>query len=106
MTTKENMNFKEFLEKKSFDESLDTCGNTKQPLIFVKDLFEFLWERGGKQFAIYWIPLWGTGEELYDEARCQIKKRGYDILKAQDFLDCVSIDENRVKELVEELKKK
>ena len=66
--------------------------------------FVFLWERGGKQFIEHYngdenfsfdfLMLEAdhfTDEDLFDSCS-----------QAQDFLDCVAIDEERVKELIKQ----
>ena len=66
-----------------------------------KDLFDMLWERGGKQFAKFYgnkgLDYW---EETLKEAKFFDEHS-----EAQDFLDCVAIDEEKVKELIKELEK-
>jgi len=64
--------------------------------------FVFLWERGGKQF-------------IKESKRIKILRKFKEMLLlaeainpidgSQDFLDCVAIDEERVKELIEEKEK-
>jgi len=67
------------------------------------DLFEFLWERGGKK-AVDFFKQAGITEFNQMKAFAEIGKLMHSC--NQDFLDCVAIDEDRVKELIKELKKK
>jgi len=90
---------KEFLESNIQKDGWDR-------MINVDSLFVFLWERGGKQFIkelkeegcstmAVWIAEGLTKPYNKHKNKCI----------AQDFLDCVSIDEERVKQLIEEKEK-
>ena len=80
------------------------------------DFFVFLWGRGGKQFVDFYYTLkkLSHNEKPRMDFR-QLKNLALERIDetehekdadAQDFLDCVAIDEDRVKELIKELKKK
>lgn len=104
------MNMKEFLKTQESDFD-----------IYKSDLFDMLWERGGKQFTKDCDLKRGING-LIDTARLNSRKAGRsvtgrekidewsgytfrDIINAQDFLDCVAIDEERVKQKIKELMK-
>ena len=73
-------------------------------------LFEFLWERGAKEFIT------SNYSEDDREFKGVIKSDGFEVLKeyakcldrlnyAQDFLDCVAINEEEVKKGIKEFEK-
>lgn len=97
------MSMKEFLEKNTYSNGMN--------YVYTKDLFDFLWERGGKGFVknYYCFAIYLKAKELsvYEYADVVIKEKtalGKTILYAQDFLDCVAIDEERVKSEILKLK--
>ena len=86
------------------DEDKNDLFNKRQ-YINKDDLFVFLWERGGKEFV-----------KSSDDFRTDVDNKNIKALIstakaypsrsiAQDFLDCVAIDEERVKQLIEEKEK-
>lgn len=99
------MSFKEFLEKCIYqsctpDAPVNLEGDilpVDYNVICVDDLFVFLWERGGKQFAKR------SGVEIFD----YINPSKFKTLRAdtQDFLDCVAINEEEVKKRIKEMEK-
>jgi len=104
------VDMKEFLEKKSWYVESDRTGSYEgqYPLsITIDDLFVFLWERGGKQFLRNWercelrdlitLVKWASSGRNIGYG-----SDGRGNLWAQDFLDCVAIDEERVKELIKQ----
>jgi len=64
--------------------------------------FVFLWERGGKK-AIGFFDEAGVTDFEQMKVFAQI---GKSFTYNQDFLDCVAIDEERVKRKIDELKQK
>jgi len=69
--------------------------------IIENDLFVFLWERGGKK-AIGFFDEAGVTDFEQMKVFAQI---GKSFTYNQDFLDCVAIDEKRVKQLIKEKEK-
>jgi len=67
--------------------------------------FDILWERGGKQF----VKVCLDGCEDWDismfisEAKFAVEKELVSYVFAYNFLDCVAIDEERVKQKIKEL---
>ena len=60
-------------------------------------LFEFLWERGGKKYASYAE----TFSKNVENAKWEMEN-DFESIETQNFLDCVAIDEKRVKKLIKE----
>lgn len=104
---------KEFLKKKqnrisAWDSKKRSFELIGKEYVFVDDLFVFLWERGGKEFAQDCVEYEYEYEDFKPIAESELIKSGGigNRLIAQDFLDCVAIDEERVKELIKELEAK
>ena len=98
------MSMKEFLGKKSFIyiDSLPDMTMEHSKSIKLNDLFVFLWERGAEKHIVSMLDKVGEDfEEIVNHTQKYYK--GYS--DAQDFLDCVVINEAKVKERVEELMK-
>ena len=96
------VDMKEFLESNIQKDGWDR-------MINVDSLFVFLWERGGKQFLRNWERWEKNSKWKYPDWLAWAKRRqtngSSQFSCEQDFLDCVAIDEERVKELIEEKEK-
>ena len=104
------MSLKEFLEMEKIKYS---HLYPNKVMICEDDLFEFLWERGGKEF----VDLYYTIKKLahVDKPRMDFRQlRNFALEQideteheknadAQDFLDCVDINEEEVKKRIKEL---
>ena len=92
------MGMREFLEKKSFGGQIGYCKDA----VLVDDLFDFLWEDNAigfaKAYSIYLNDYWDK------EIKNNFIGIGDGDKRKKDFLRCVAIDEDRVKELIKELK--
>ena len=113
------MSLKEFLEKCCWqNRTCGFCDEVEQVKMYfeIDDLFEFLWERGGKEF----VDLYYTIKKLahVDKPRMDFRQlRNFALEQideteheknadAQDFLDCVEINEEEVKKRIKELEGK
>jgi len=95
-------------DMKEFWDEFENAGITKGTKIMIQRIrnkqFVFLWERGGKQFLRNW-ERWGKNSKWkYPDWLAWAKRRqtngSSQFSCEQDFLDCVAIDEERVKELI------
>ena len=98
------MGMKEFLENKMHFGGIGGIpeNGVDGEFVFLNDLFVFLWERGGIEFALHY-KMYSFGE-IKRKAKQRVQADKLYVLQAQDFLDCVAIDKERAKELRKELK--
>ena len=96
------------VDMKEFWDEFENAGITKGTKIMIQRIrnkqFVFLWERGGKQFVerceprdLITLVKWASSGR-----NISYGSDGRGNLWAQDFLDCVAIDEERVKELIKQ----
>ena len=107
------MSLKEFLEKCCWqNRTCGFCDEVEQVKMYfeIDDLFEFLWERGAKQFVKGSWLFYSECNSLDDFSYENIKESCEDALACgdisadeQDFLDCVTINEEEVKKRIKEL---